>query len=214
MISQSKTYQHIIWDWNGTLLDDAWLCVEIMNAQLEKHGLPQISPGQYADLFRFPVKDYYADLGFDFEQTPFEGVSDEFIAEYERRKLECPVRPEGLELLNKITQNGGGQSIISASKQDSLNEITQHYQVYDLFMSVRGLDNHHAAGKLDIGRAWMKELGLPPDQVLMIGDTLHDHHLAQDLGIDCILLTSGHQSRARLEESGVKIVESLGELGL
>lgn len=212
MISQLKTYQHIIWDWNGTLLDDAWLCVEIMNGQLEKYSLPPISPSQYADLFRFPVKDYYADLGFNFEQIPFEKVSDGFIAEYERRKLECPVRPEGLKLLNKIAQNSRGQSIISASKQDSLNEITQHYQVYDLFMSVRGLDNHHAASKLDIGRAWMEESGIPPDQVLMIGDTLHDHHLAQDLGIDCILLTSGHQSRARLEESGVIVVDSLDKL--
>ena len=22
---------HVLWDWNGTLLDDAWLCVEVVN---------------------------------------------------------------------------------------------------------------------------------------------------------------------------------------
>ncbi|NCY21717.1 HAD family hydrolase, partial [bacterium] len=35
-----KKYRHLIWDWNGTLLDDAWLCREIMNGQLRRRGLP------------------------------------------------------------------------------------------------------------------------------------------------------------------------------
>ena len=35
-----KKYTNIIWDWNGTLLDDAWLCVDVMNGMLKEHGLP------------------------------------------------------------------------------------------------------------------------------------------------------------------------------
>ena len=34
-----KKYTHIIWDWNGTLLDDAWLCVDVMNGMLGERGL-------------------------------------------------------------------------------------------------------------------------------------------------------------------------------
>lgn len=207
-----KKYKHIIWDWNGTLLDDSWLCIETMNGLLAQHGLPAMSAERYADTFGFPVKDYYAEIGFDFEQTSFEGISDEFIKTYEQRKLECPVRPEGLALLKKLAKNGDGQSIISASEQGSLDEITKHYDVYDLFMSVRGLTNHHAFGKLGIGREWMAELGLPPEDVLMVGDTLHDYQMAQDLGIDCVLMFSGHQSQKRLEDSGAKVIGNLGAL--
>ncbi|MDH5646585.1 MAG: hypothetical protein OEZ01_11285, partial [Candidatus Heimdallarchaeota archaeon] len=36
LIIPPTRYEHIIWDWNGTLLDDAWLCVEIMNSMLAK----------------------------------------------------------------------------------------------------------------------------------------------------------------------------------
>ena len=38
----SRKYSHILWDWNGTLLDDAWLCVEVMNSMLAERDLPQI----------------------------------------------------------------------------------------------------------------------------------------------------------------------------
>ena len=81
-------YKHIIWDWNGTLLDDAWLCREIMNEQLDEQNLPQISMQHYADIFRFPVKDYYKAVGFDFEKTSFETLSDAFIEQYEKQKKE------------------------------------------------------------------------------------------------------------------------------
>ncbi len=205
-------YKHIIWDWNGTLLDDAWLCVEIINQQLAAQNLPEISMQVYADIFRFPVKEYYVAAGFDFNKVPFETLSDKFIEHYEVRKFECPVRENGISTLKKIGQTGIPQSIISASSQSSLHQIVKHYGLFDQFISVRGLDNHHAYGKLDIGRQWMKELALPPEEILMVGDTLHDHQLAKDLGIDCVLIYSGHQSVERLKASQVKILNSLDEL--
>ena len=39
--------KHIIWDWNGTLLDDSWLCVESINKSLKKRNLPQIDKEKY-----------------------------------------------------------------------------------------------------------------------------------------------------------------------
>ena len=37
-------YGHIIWDFNGTLMDDAWLCIEVMNEMLSRRGLKTLSP--------------------------------------------------------------------------------------------------------------------------------------------------------------------------
>ena len=34
-------YRHVIWDWNGTLLDDAWLCVEVLNGLLARRRRSQ-----------------------------------------------------------------------------------------------------------------------------------------------------------------------------
>ena len=61
-----KKYNHIIWDWNGTLLNDRWLCVEAINQALNKRNLPMLTEGKYKDVFSFPVEDYYKKVGFDF----------------------------------------------------------------------------------------------------------------------------------------------------
>src|SRR5258708_2287908 len=42
-------YRHVIWDWNGTLLDDTWLCVEVLNTLLPDTALPPITLGKYPD---------------------------------------------------------------------------------------------------------------------------------------------------------------------
>ena len=57
-------YKHIIWDWNGTLLNDRWLCVEGINQALIKRGLNPISEDQYskAALHCMRVNQYYLKL--------------------------------------------------------------------------------------------------------------------------------------------------------
>ena len=72
-------YKHIIWDWNGTLLNDGWLFVEVMNIVLKRRKMKPITLDSYREIFRFPVKDYYMKLGFDFEKESFESSGLEFI---------------------------------------------------------------------------------------------------------------------------------------
>ena len=90
--------RHVIWDWNGTLLDDAWLCVEVMNELLVEHSLPAVDAQRYEALFTFPVVEYYRQLGFDFERTPFEEVGTAFIEGYQARQHECELQPHALEI--------------------------------------------------------------------------------------------------------------------
>lgn len=207
-----QKYHHIIWDWNGTLLDDAWLCNDIMNGMLRRRDMPTISLQQYGEIFDFPVKDYYQRAGWDFNKVPWEILSDEFITEYYARKLDSPLREGAVEVLENIAKQRLPQSIITASKQDSVDVMLKHFGITALFTSVRGLDNHHAFGKVDIGLQWIQEFNIDPGQVLMVGDTVHDHEVAQAIGVDCLLIPSGHQSRARLEACGVPVIETLKDV--
>ena len=56
----------IIWDWNGTLLNDLDLSVSTINTLLYKRELPLLKNDTYKEVFSFPVKDYYQAVGFDF----------------------------------------------------------------------------------------------------------------------------------------------------
>jgi phosphoglycolate phosphatase len=80
------------------------------------------------------------------------------------------------------------------------------------FDHVCGVDNLYGHSKLDLGRALLTRLALPPHRVLLIGDSLHDHEVADALGTRCLLVAQGHQSYARLARSGAPVLESLGDL--
>lgn len=205
-------YRHIIWDWNGTLFDDAWLCVDIMNGMLSQRGLRALTPEYYETIFDFPVSEYYRRAGFDFAVDPFERLSDEFIETYNRRVRECGLRDGTREVLEAARANGLSQSILSAMKQTTLSELVSHFGLRDHFSDVVGLDNHHAAGKVALGRQWIAAQLLAPAEMVLVGDTTHDYEVAEALGVACIQVHSGHHALDRLSASGAPLINALAEL--
>ena len=191
-------YRHIIWDWNGTLLDDCDLNIEVMNGLLDRRGLPRVDRARYHALFDFPVRHYYERLGFDFTVDSFERLSVEFISAYDARRLECQLHPGTAAVLAAVTQSGLEQSILSAYRGETLREIVAHFGLTAHFAHIDGLDNIHAQGKAALGRALVERLGLPPHEILLVGDTLHDFDVARELEVDCALVAAGHHPAERL----------------
>lgn len=199
----------LLWDWNGTLLDDLALCLRVINTMLTARELPQVSRETYLDVFDFPVKEYYLRLGFDFSREPFERISTEFITAYEQGRPDCPLMDGARAALTSAADLGIAQSILSASRLDYLLRAVREYHLADFFQKVLGLDNHHAAGKGQLAEEWLSRQKCRPDQVLMIGDTTHDAEIAGTLGIACILVPNGHHSRERLLGTGAPVFDSL-----
>jgi len=206
-------YRHVIWDWNGTLLDDAWLCVEILNELMRDAHLPPLSIDEYRADFSFPVVKFYERRGFDFKTHSFDRVSELYIAAYNRRRYECALQPGVFDALRQLRAAGLEQSVLSAYREDTLREVIAHFQLTDFFTHLSGLDNIRADGKVDRGRAHLRALDLheAPHTVVLIGDTAHDHEVATALGADCLLLHHGHMHPERLANRGVPLVANLEE---
>jgi len=203
--------KHIIWDWNGTLLNDRWLCVEAMNKALHKRNLPQMSEEKYLDIFTFPVEDYYIKLGFDFEKEPFTVSGTEFIENYNSKFHEPNLQDGVVDLLEFVQSRGLTQSILSAGKHDYVQDWVAFHGLEKYFIKVLGINNHYASGKTDIGNTWINEMHYDPQEVLMIGDTLHDFDVANNMGVNCILIAQGHTSKSRLLETDATIFSDLYE---
>ena len=212
MIEKIAKYKHIIWDWNGTLINDVWLVVEIMNKMLKKRNLPKIDSKKYREIFDFPVTKYYSKLGFDFSNESFEKLTVEFISEYYKRFNECKLFDEVEEVLKKITDMGISQSILSASKEDVLIEKIKYYGIDKYFNKIIGLKNHYAESKVERGKNWIAELNLNPQEVLLIGDTIHDYDVSKHIGSDCLLIANGHHSYEKLASLGVDVISTLKEI--
>ena len=124
---ENKT--HIIWDWNGTLLDDTALMVDVIGDILQSHGKKRITLQNYIDLFRFPVKDYYRSLGFDFEKVSFETLSDQFTAVYKAGLVNTQLHRGMKDFLEQIDAAHISQSVLSAAHEVYLEEQLEYFGV-------------------------------------------------------------------------------------
>jgi phosphoglycolate phosphatase len=204
--------KHIIWDWNGTMLDDRWLTIAAMNIVLARRNMAELTEDRYLQLFTFPVIEYYRRLGFDFDKEPFSVSGSEFINEYNARAFEPQLHDGIIDLIAELNENGVSHSILSASSQKILNKLAKHHNIDHYFIAVLGQDNHYAYGKIETGKMWINKLGIAPKNTLFIGDTEHDLEVANAIGSHCALLSWGHSSTERLENRGINVFDAMSDL--
>jgi phosphoglycolate phosphatase len=209
-----SNYKHIIWDWNGTLLNDVGLCIDIVNNILIKKKLNPLSIEVYRNIFTFPIRNYYVNAGFDFSQYTFEEVGLEWMGEYERRRSETQIHSGVIQTLALLKENEIGQSVLSAYPHNTLVEIITHFNLNDFFTHIIGHDNIYATSKVKLGKDLMKKISSRNGKVLLIGDTEHDHEVASEIGADCILIANGHQSKEKLIGCKVPVYDSISDMTL
>lgn len=204
--------QTIIWDWNGTLLNDLDFCIATINSLLRKRNLPLLDRNSYKANFTFPVKDYYAAIGFDFDKEAFEIPAREFIDKYDAGVKTCSLHEKAIDVLSHFKRKNTRQFVLSAMKQNMLEQTLKHNSIIDFFEGVYGLDNHYAVSKIERGKQLLGEFNLQKEKTWIIGDTNHDFEVADQLGIKCILIADGHQSKNRLNKTGAEILFNLNQL--
>jgi len=202
----------IIWDWNGTLLNDADLCVTCMNKVLDKRNMQNIDIDVYRKLFTFPVKDYYKAIGFDFEKEDFEVPAIEFIEQYYSSIDKADLHPCVMDTLTFFKKLGFNQLVLSAMEHENLISSLTSKGIIDFFDDVSGINDHYAHSKLEMGKALIKKSGIKKETSFIIGDTVHDFEVASGLGLDCILVSNGHQSEERLLQSTSNVIPKLRDI--
>jgi phosphoglycolate phosphatase len=212
-IKPISAYRHIVWDWNGTLLDDTSLCAGIINRMLAERGLPTLSIYQHRKTFDFPVIRFYERAGFDLKSETFEELSVQFIDEYYARVGECRMQEGAQTFLEQISARGLSQSILSASRQDQLETQVSRYNIRHYFDAIHGIETIYATSKTARGQAWLEQSGMAAEEILMIGDTVHDYEVSQALGIDCCLISWGAHPPEKLIATRAPVFGDLGEVG-
>ena len=204
-----KSFAHVVFDWNGTLIDDVDLAVEAVNAVLSAAGLRRITRRIYRARFRFPIQDFYRALGFTFADVPFARVIGDYLAVFDTRVHECPLHAGALELIEAARDAAISVSILSASHHAILGRTLRHHRLEHHFAHVMGLDHEHAPGKREQAVMLGRRIGVEPERVLYIGDTTHDADIARELGWAGLLVANGHQSAAVLSRAGCLMADDL-----
>lgn len=201
--------KHVLWDWNGTLLDDVSAVVKSLNSMLRPRGLRRVSCREYREVFRFPVRDYYVELGFDFKRDDWNRVAADFRDLYLKNARLAPLRRGAIEALKYLRDRGIPMSILSASESSVLEEMVGQRRIRHFFSGLYGLPDHFAESKVETARGLMAGLGTEPSELLLIGDTMHDYEVAMELKCRCLLVYGGHQSEHRLRQCKCDIVPDI-----
>jgi haloacid dehalogenase domain protein hydrolase len=196
-------YKNIVWDWNGTLLDDVQISVDTINRMLRKKRLDELTVEKYKAIFGFPVKEYYEGIGYDFNRDDWEAISLDFVDTYGELSKDVVLTSGVNSVLSGLKECGVRQYVLSALQEDLLEEMLERFGIRDYFEGVCGSDNIYADGKVARGERMLQVYPIDPRETLMVGDTLHDAEVAEALGFDIRLYVGGHNSAERLREKGI-----------
>lgn len=205
-------YNTIIWDWNGTLLNDLELSLDSVNILLKERNIPILTIERYKDIFGFPVINYYEKAGFDFSKEAFEIPARQYVKLYGSKESELKLFPDVIETLTFFKEKNLRQIVLSAMKDDKLKKMIDNAKISHFFDGIFGIKDNYAREKVSLGMQVVEKLSLNPKECIMIGDTLHDAEVAEQCGFDCILYSGGHVSIERLETKNKKIINRLSEL--
>jgi phosphoglycolate phosphatase len=211
-VKDNNLIKTIIWDFNGTLLDDMQVCVGCMNILLKERDLPALDLQHYREIFTFPVRDYYVSLGFDFRKEPFDIPAHQFIDLYRKNLHLAPLHDDAGDTLGFFHRNHFHQLILSAMEQEFLEDTLNSKGILHFFDKVAGITNHLGEGKLEMARELVASLGRKPEEICLVGDTIHDFEVAQGSGISCILIANGHQSYERLKTLNCLVLKEIKDL--
>lgn len=206
--------RQLLWDWNGTLLDDVEHCVATVNRLLAGAGKPLTERGRYREIFEFPVIRYYEALGLPTEPTAFEALSAQFVEQFNDGIHACEPHRGAVALMEGWHAAGRPQAVLSATRQDHLERLITAFGLTSYFEALAGIGDIFASGKLASGRALLARLGWEPASTLLIGDTTHDAEVAEALGVHCLLVACGHQSPSRLRRAGTVVIEEWSSAAL
>ncbi len=201
------TKKYILFDLDGTLTDSADGIVNSVIYALKKFGVKSYDR---ASLYKFvgpPLVDSFVDyIGFDREKAERAvSVYREYYREngiFENRVY------DGIEDLLKSLKDAGKTLVVATSKPAVFSErILRRFGLWDYFTFLSGaeLDGRRTVKSEVIAYA-LESVGIPKDDVVMVGDRHHDIDGAHANGIPAIGVLYGYGSKDEHIKAGAEMI--------
>jgi phosphoglycolate phosphatase-like HAD superfamily hydrolase len=204
---------HIVWDWNGTLLNDNDAIIGATNAAFAELGLEPLTLERYRALYCVPVPKFYERLmGRLPTDAEWEVMDEIFHRYYAEHRVRCGLTEGAVELLTGWRSAGHSQSLLSMYVHEELVPLVRGFGIEPHFVRVDGRTGPSGGSKAEHMVRHLKALaGIEPTRTVVIGDAADDAVAALHVGARAVLYTGGSHSRASLEGVGVPVVDTLEE---
>jgi phosphoglycolate phosphatase-like HAD superfamily hydrolase len=201
---------HLVWDWNGTLLDDLELVVAATNTCLATVSGPRVTADEHKRGFRRPVSAYYEFvLGRPVTPEEFLALDLAFHTAYRAGVPECKLAADAADA---IASWPGTQSLLSMWFHHELVPVVTGYGLAGHLNRIDGLRGDVTGGvKAPYLSAHLAALGVPPAECVLIGDSVDDAEAAEEVGARVVLYAGGFTDEDRLRATGQPVAITLTE---
>jgi phosphoglycolate phosphatase-like HAD superfamily hydrolase len=200
---------HLVWDWNGTLLDDLTLVVAATNVSLSTFGGPSITAEDHRRDFRRPITAYYEHvLGRSVSEREFRQLDRVYHDAYREGLVDVRLAADAETAMMSWP---GTQSLLSMWFHDELVPEVTRRGLHERFGRIDGLPGGVVGGghKVEHLVEHLAALGVEPAGTVLIGDSTDDAYAASEVGAACVLYGGGFTHPDRLREAGAPVALSL-----
>ncbi|QNE16775.1 HAD family hydrolase [Kribbella qitaiheensis] len=204
---------HIVWDWNGTLLNDNTVVLAAVNDVCAHFGRAALTWEEWQGFYSRPVRPCYERvLARVLTDEDWVSVDRLYHDRYDLLLHTSALAPGVPDELHSWMATGRTQSLLSMWFHSQLLPTVDGHGLTELFQRIDGLPGELGGeSKTEHLVRHLEAQSLDPAGVLVIGDVVDDAEAALAVGAQCILVATGGMNRAALEATGVPVTSTIPE---
>jgi len=191
----------IVFDWDGTLMDSEAQIVSCLHASIADLSLEPLGDDTVRNVIGLGLREAIDMLvpGRDeaFHRAFVEAYREHWFA-HEGSSLFAGVR----DVLEITRENGLKLGIATGKARRGLLRVLEQTGLNGCFDATRCADETRSKPHPQMLLELMDELGVTPDQTLMVGDTEYDMEMATNAGAGKVAVRSGVHTEERLNRHG------------
>lgn len=181
-LTRSRRFDLIAFDWDGTLFDSTQIIVRCIQEAVRDVGGVVPSQEAAAYVIGMALMPALAHAAPDVPPEKYPELGNRYRYHYLRLQDELSLFEGILPLLDDLRTRGHLLTVATGKSRRGLNDALQSAALRGVFDGSRTADE--TAGKPHplMLQELMAEFDVPPERVLMIGDTTHDLQMALNAG--------------------------------
>jgi phosphoglycolate phosphatase len=188
---RSRKYDLIAFDWDGTLYDSTAIITQSIQRAVGDVGGTVPSNKDAAYVIGMGLEQALAHAAPDVPHHQYAALGERYRYHYASQQEALQLFDGVLPMLHDLRMRQHWLAVATGKSRYGLNEVLRTEELKGVFHSSRTADETRGKPHPQMLQELMEEFSLPPQRVLMVGDTSHDLLLAKNAGCDCVAVSYG-----------------------
>ncbi|MGB3287743.1 MAG: HAD-IA family hydrolase [Burkholderiaceae bacterium] len=208
-----KRYSAVVFDWDGTVMDSTHSIVAAIQGACADLGLPVPPAREAAWVIGLSLESALYRCVPTLAAAQMPAFIDRYRFHFLSRDPEIKLFDGIPELFTALQSRQVLLGVATGKSRVGLDRVLTAKNLHGQFQVTRCADESFSKPHPGMLLEIMDELGLPPERLLMVGDTTHDIQMAAAAGVDSMAVTYGaHDTATLLRAEPTVMVSSVGEM--